>query len=762
MAAAIVGFWWFPGPRRSVAIPEERGGFALEAEAQTFARYGGSASCRECHEEAYALWQRSHHGLAEREPRATEEEPAFLPPRTFRHATQQTSVGKGNGRFTLTTRGLGGTQEVFAVDRVIGNAPLRQLLLPFPGGRWQATEACWDPRSNEWFNVYGAEDRQPGEWGHWTGRGMNWNAMCATCHNTRLRKNYVATNDTYRTAMVERGVGCEACHGPMQDHNAWQYANKGRGLKDPTLRKLSRDQMLDTCAACHARRTEITGDPRPGDGFFDHHLLAIVDESDLFYADGQVREEDYEFTAFLGSRMSNKDVRCVDCHDFHSAKTKLPANLQCLTCHSGAVTNAPIINPVTHSRHKVFGFDAAGVMTNPDVTAYRSAGIKETGGECVNCHMPQTVYMQRHVRHDHGFTIPDPLLTQQFGIPNACNRCHADKTVAWALEYTEQWYGAKMERPYRQRAQTVARARAGDPAARGALLTMLRSDAYPYWRAVAANLLERWSAEPEVVAALTQSLSDTNALVRQNVVQSLGTLGEVLTPELRAALESCLRDPARNVRVVAAQALAATLDTNCLAASELRQLLEHNADQPTGQMQLGLFAFSRGDVTNALTHFRTAAEWDPFSPSFRHQAAVVLSQQGRLREALAELQAAVRAVPRDAESHFKLALAWSELGEAAAARRSLEEAVRLDPRHARAWYNLGLARHAAGNSEGALQALLTAEQLAPESPQIPYARATIHAQLGEFREARAAARRAIELNPQFSDAIALLNQIGPR
>ena len=39
--------------------------------------------------------------------------------------------------------------------------------------------------------------------------------------------------------------------------------------------------------------------------------------------------------------------------------------------------------------------------------------------------------MARDPRHDHGFTIPDPLLTKELGIPNACNRCHADKTVDW-------------------------------------------------------------------------------------------------------------------------------------------------------------------------------------------------------------------------------------------------------------------------------------------------------------------------------------------
>ena len=51
--------------------------------------------------------------------------------------------------------------------------------------------------------------------------------------------------------------------------------------------------------------------------------------------------------------------------------------------------------------------------------------------------MPVTTYMQRHPRHDHGFTIPDPLLTKQFGVPNACNKCHTDKDTEWSLEALE-------------------------------------------------------------------------------------------------------------------------------------------------------------------------------------------------------------------------------------------------------------------------------------------------------------------------------------
>ena len=738
------------------------GSFALADEKDVHAAYAGSASCRECHTEAFELWSGSHHGLAERLPDATLDDAAFAPFSSFAHGTQLTSVLKTNGHYRVVTAGLTNLQEAFQVERVLGHAPLRQMLVPFPGGRWQPTEAAFDPRSNDWFNVFGAEDRRPGEWGHWTARGMNWNTMCATCHNTRLRKNYDTANDVFRTTMAERGVGCESCHGPMKVHNEWQYANKGKSLKDPTVQRLTRDQMFDTCAACHSRRGEITGDPKPGDSFFDHHLLSIVDESDLFYADGQVRDEDYEVTAFLGSRMYHKGVRCADCHDFHSAKVRLPGNMLCLSCHGPGATNAPIINPVRHSHHKVFGFDTSGVLTNTDLSAYKPDRIKETGGECVNCHMPQTVYMQRHSRHDHGFTIPDPLLTKQFGIPNACNRCHTDKSTDWALEHVEKWYGEKMNRPYRQRAQTVARARNGDDPARDALLKMLQTDEQDYWRAVAANLLERWAGEPQVASALVGRLSDTNALVRQNIVQTLATLPGNTSPEIRAALNDRLNDPSRNVRIVAAQTLASELNLHSRAGSELRHMLDHNADQPAGQMQLGIFEFSRGNATNSLRHFQTAAEWDPFSPGIRHETAVLLSQLGRTSEALAELQEAVKLAPRDAEFRFKLALAWNETGNSTKALAELETAVKLDPRHSRAGYNLGLARNAAGNPTGAIQALLAAETADPRDAGIPYARATIHAQLGQMNEARRAARRALELNPQLTEAANLLHQIESR
>ena len=729
-----------------------------EATNDLYATYGGSASCRGCHEAEYRDWEHSHHALAERYPAATQEDPAFIPARTIQIGTQSTSFGTNTGHYELRSAGLDGSNETFVVERVLGENPLRQMLIAFPGGRIQASEVAWDPRLNVWFDVYGDEDRKPGEWGHWLGRGMNWNSQCAVCHNTRLTKNYDSATDTYKTTMVEHGVGCESCHGPMAAHNQWQLVHQPQSLKDPTLTALTRDQMTETCAGCHSRRGEMTDEPAPGASFWDHYLLTMVDDSELFYPDGQIHDEDYEFTAFLGSAMYNHGVRCMDCHNPHTMKTKLPGNLLCLSCHAPGSKQAPPIDPVSHGHHPVFGFDAKGVLTNTDVKAYGPTK-EQAGGECVNCHMPQTVYMQRHWRHDHGFTIPDPRLTKEFGIPNACNRCHTDQTVDWSLGYVEKWYGTNMNRPYRQRAETIARARRDDAEAIAPLLRMLQTDPYPYWRAAAANLLRPWAGETNVTPALTKSLSDLHPLVRQASVEALGPLGAGGRDDITAALQPALADASRNVRIAAAMQLAATLDVHSRAGQEYLSFLDRGADQPLGQVQLGDFAARRGELTNALGHFQTAEQWDPYSAGIRHELAIVFSQLGRSSEAVGQLEMAIKLEPQNAQFHYDLALACNEAGETDRVEPELEAAVNRDPHFARAWYNLGLARSGRGDDTGALTALIRAESADPNDAQIPYARATMLARQGDLAGARNAAHRALELNPNLSAATDLLRQL---
>jgi tetratricopeptide (TPR) repeat protein len=737
----------------------------LEPDAQVFSQYAGSQACRACHPDAYAAWNLSHHRLAERAPDPALDAMAFDPPRSFQHGTQTTELSMTNGTCVLAARGANGQTSSFAVERVLGHDPLRQFLLRGERGRWQASEAAWDPARQQWFNVYGGEDRQPGEWGHWSGRGMTWNSMCASCHNTRLRKHYDEPTDTFRTTMAEPSVGCEACHGPMRAHSDWQQRYGTTGQSDPTRRPFTRDQVADTCGSCHARRGELSGDFKPGDAFLDHFLLTIVDETDLFHADGQVRDEDYEFAPFLGSKMHAAGVRCVDCHEPHSARTLLPGDLLCLRCHDGSRPNTPIIDPKAHvAPHRARGTPGLdqGVVDVLSTRARHGGEPRAADVGCVDCHMPVTTYMQRHPRHDHGFTVPDPLLTQTHGIPNACNRCHTDRDTAWAVAAAERIYGARLDRPARRRARTVAQVRQGDAAAPGSLTSWLDAGDTDFWTASAAGLLAPWAHEPDTRARLTAFRAHSNALVRAQAVRALGAGANAQLPEIGRVLEQGLVDPVRAVRYHAAWALRSRLDATSPAGRELAQTLALNSDQPIGQLQRAAFASSRGDLAGAVAHFERALQWDPRSAGIRAEYALLLSEAGRPADAVTQLQAACDLAPADAEFRYRLGLGWNELGRLDEAVRALERAVELDPRHARAWYNLGLARSRAGDVEGALQALIRAESIDPSDPRAPYARATVLASAGRFDEARAAASRVLELRPRDPAAAQLLETLRSR
>jgi tetratricopeptide (TPR) repeat protein len=693
--------------------------FVMSDEKAVFAEYAGSDSCKQCHAVEFEKWKGSHHGLAERKPNDELDLSAFSPSKSFQHGSQTTKAEKQDQLYQLTALGFGDKVEAYPVERVIGHDPLRQFLVKGPRGALHTMEACFDPLRGDWFNVYGNEDRKPGEWGHWTGRGMIWNQMCASCHNTRVRKNYDPPTDTYKTTMAEMTVSCESCHGPMKAHT----------LNPAIKTNWTRDQHTENCAGCHARRGEVTGDFVPGESFWDHYQLTITDGSDIYYPDGQIRDEDYEFASFISSRMYHSGVRCMDCHDMHSMKTILTGNQLCMRCHTaGGFPKAPVILPEMHSFHQA----------------------ASTGNQCINCHMPQTTYMQRHPRHDHGFTIPDPLLTKQFGVPNACNKCHQDKDNEWSLAATEKWWGEKMNRKTRTRATLIAKARQGDQTARDGLIALLDSDEMPHWKASASLVLDRWVDQPPVTEALRTQLKHEHPLVRQSALKSLEPALQI--PGLRTSMEALLNDPARSVRVAAAWALRDTVDLNSAAGKDLQHMLQLNADQPSGQMQLGQFNFARRDVPSAIKHMETAVSWDPNSPPFHHDLAMLYNASGNSAQTIQKLQDAIKLAPNEAQYHYELGLAYSETGDLTATVSALRECVRVQPGFARAWYNLGLALNQQGQTAEAIAALRQGEVAEPGDSSIPYARATIHAQLGQKTEAIAAAERAISIDPGFADA----------
>ncbi|MEQ1501033.1 MAG: tetratricopeptide repeat protein [Myxococcota bacterium] len=654
----------------------------------------GSAGCAGCHPAETEAWRGSTHAAAE----------APIGP---------TAPDGG----ALTAIGPDGVERRYEGSRTIGVTPVVQLLVPFPDGRLQVTQRAWDPTRSEWFDVFG-DDRRPGEWGHWTGGGMTWNSQCASCHDTGVDKGWDADRGAYATAVDEVGVGCAACHGDRSAHPAGHAAGVA-----PASPAAAPD--VDTCAACHARRAELTGRFAPGERFLDHFAPQLVDRSDAFWPDGQVREEDFEYTAFLGSKMGAAGVACVACHDPHSGAVRQAGDAMCLSCH------AAMPGFVAHDHHAEGGAPPVG---------------------CVGCHMPVTTYMQRDPRHDHGFVVPDPATHVAFGIPDPCTRCHADRDAAWAVAAATAWYG-DLGSDRRVRTEAIARGRAGDPGAIPGLTARLGSDR-PAWRAASAAILGGFVDRPEVRDALIAALVDPDPHVRFAAIGALDAIAP--DPAVDRAVTPLLADPVRSVRVQAARALRFRLRPTDPAAADYAAYLAHNADVPAGLHERGTWAIERGDAASAVRDLQRAVSLDPNGVVARDALAVALAGYGRPADAAAQLREAVKLAPDDAGIWFRLGLAEAGIQDLAAAEVALDRAVTLDPADPRAWYNLGLVRSQLSRGAPAIAALRTAVKLAPADPDTGYALASVLLQQGAAADARREAERVLTLAPDHAGAKAVL------
>jgi len=704
-----------------------------------------SLACATCHQAIFDEWVGSQHANANRLVTDAHERAAFDPSTTMTNGSFITTMQRtGRDAFEFVSVFSNQPPETFRAEAVIGIIPLRQYLVSYPDGRLQVMDMSYDPRSNEWFNAFGDENRQPHEWGHWKGRSMTWNVQCAFCHMSGFEKKYDLKEDRYNSTWKAMGISCTQCHALKSQHLEQVSGKTNECPMVSPLRPVTSNQQpatsnqypehriqhMDNCASCHARREELFGTFKPGDSFHDHFRLTLPDQPGIYRADGQVLDEDFEYGSFMMSRMGHKGVTCMDCHNPHSGKLVAPVenNALCMQCHTyPGLKGATPVDPVKHSFHK------------PGVP----------GSLCVDCHMPKNVYMQRDARRDHGFTSPDPRLTIEHGIPNACNGCHTDQTPEWADNFTTQWYGDKMNRRARDRARVVARFYEGDLSIVTQLLAMAQSEEIDAWRAALTGMLAGWTDEEPVQTFLRGELKHASPLVRSAAIRSLGE-----------APASALSDTNALVRVDAAMArYEATRQIPAPSYRELIDYINNISDQPAGALRQAHIAGIEQRPDDVEAWARKARDWDPSSPLTHYLLGRAQHNRGKIAEASSNLYIAATMASDNAEYSYALALLIAETGNNDLAQQWLEETVRRNPDFGRAWFNLGLAYSKANLTKEAILALRKAEQLMPESPEPSYARATIHARMGERGKAIEAANCALHISPAYEPALNLNQQL---
>ena len=502
-------------------------GLALAACPAPAPHRASDVPCATCHADAVAAWSASDHARA---------------------------ATPGHGEHTPP-----GSDRALPVVAWIGVHPLRQPVVRLPDGRVQVSTAALDTRDGRPFLV-ATDAPQPGDWGHWTGRGLAWSTRCASCHTSPGPDD--APRDPADPARA-LGVTCDACHGDGRAH--------ARGeVPAPPVPRPSAD-ALGSCGPCHARGLPSTPSVEPGAGLLDALVPSLPDVRDGWHADGQVREETFEAVPFLTSAHAEAGLRCTTCHDPHAGGLRQPAATLCTTCHAA-----------------------------PDSTAHAA----HTPLACVDCHMPTTVYMGRHARHDHGLHLPDRALAEAVGAPLVCDRCHTN--VAAPADGGRRALAAAMA------GRPVDGPIAGPVGRRAAILAALAPD------------------DPRRVDAL----ADPSPLVR------FGALSGLDPPHAPAA------DPTAPAALRLARA---RLDAAAGAPvrGPLAAWLDGPLATPAQHLERAAWAARAGDPATRLDALRRAWADDPASTWVGLQLGAVLFEQGRREDAVAVLAEVVRRDPAD-------------------------------------------------------------------------------------------------------------------
>jgi len=706
-------------------------------------QYVGREACKDCHPAEFESWQGSDHDLA-MDYATPDTVLGNFSDQKFTHFGVTSRMFRRGDEFFIETEGPDGKLHTYKIKYTFGVRPLQQYMVEFPKGRVQVLSIAWDTERKRWFHLYPDERIEPDDWLHWTQAGQRWNDMCADCHSTDVHKNYDLESDTYNTKWFEIDVSCEACHGPASLHVEIARKNSlfwdrryGTGLVDLSSR--NRLVELEKCAHCHSRRRLLKEDFLPGEPFYDHYALSLLEQG-LYHADGQIIEEVYVYGSFLQSRMYRAGVRCTDCHDPHSLKLHAPGNDLCTRCHLAGRYDTP-----AHHHHKP-GTD---------------------GASCVECHMPTRTYMVVDPRRDHGLKVPRPDLTVTIGVPNVCNRCHEDESAEWARDKVIEWYGPRRpDDPHF--APVFAAAWAGEQSALNGLIRITqRPDVGPIVRATAAYLLGRY-AHPDSFAALRALLQDSDALVRFSALRAIDSLREVASPsEMASSIGPLLRDPILLVRAEAARAL---VPLRSALDRQLRKLLrpalrEYKQTQWLSNDQaayhnLGVLYEQLGDTKEALRAYEHALEIDNrFNPT-RFNLAMLYYRLGRVKKAEQIYKEILKYEPESADAYYSLGLLIAEdesrLAEAA---KYLGKAAELAPERARVRYNYGLALQRLGRVAEAERELVAAAKLQPDSTDFLYAVTQLYVQQERWKEARAWADYLIRTEPDNPRWLRLARQI---
>ncbi|SNQ60990.1 hypothetical protein [Candidatus Methanoperedens nitratireducens] len=375
---------------------------------------GDSSTCKACHEVQYGLWTNSTHTskLITRDDAMARGYPN--PPGGYSWENVSLVIGSkwkiryvNDTGYIITTGG----KNQFNIDDQIWTDYNKDTIKKYNCGHCHGTGYLSNVSDieKEPFKTLRAQSKIP-----------------AGVYNNSLTPGFVGY-------WAENSIGCEACHGPGEDH-----------VTSPNKLNIRNTSVLRNtpgiCGDCHSRPiSTLYGEyhnfkPYP-DGV-NNTLLSdtLYDDSPMpTYNYSQVGGHHEQWEDWKSSTHTNQSVTCVTCHGGHgvsnpayaggpTGKTKFtngsvyPAavNKTCTDCHS--------ITPAKH-------------------------GYYTTNSECISCHMPiNRKSANKMDLRSHWFNVNalknnkngDPHATANFGtlksITESCTTCHSSANLSKPID----------------------------------------------------------------------------------------------------------------------------------------------------------------------------------------------------------------------------------------------------------------------------------------------------------------------------------------
>jgi len=660
-----------------------------------------------CHASETQHWEKSDHAMAMALPTNNTVLGDFSNQRAQLYA-QSALFFEENGEYKARVSDSDAqTSEIFTVKYTFGHYPLQQYLVATKPGTYQVLPFAWDARPKEqggqrWYHNYSTEKVGTNDRLHWRQPLQNWNGMCADCHSDELERNYDAQTNSFNTQYSGINVGCVSCHGVMDNHlKQVQEPNTNPPLMADNIKKgnwtlsdkantaiwkgPARDnEFMQTCYACHSLRAPLSDGFSANKKFLDQFSPSLVTPP-LYYPDGQIKEEVYVYGSFLQSKMYDKGVNCLDCHDAHTMKLKIEGNGLCLQCHK-----ASEFDTQEHHKHTPFS----------------------EGAQCVNCHMPDQIYMGVDNRRDHSFKIPSPALSDAFNTPNACIDCHENQSNSWASNAIEQWYG-KAE-PASENRLNLMKLRHGQTISLSAHLMIIND--------INIGIINRASAL-EMLGRSIQTLSANQLapFVRHSEVLirlAAARVGNLVEETQRVnVLSPLLDDPLKSVRAAAAQSLVglATAKQNIgvytKAFNELLSANENSAWRGEGRVNQGNIELQSGNQIGAELAYKASVDIDPYFPVGYMNLADLYRAKQREDMVARVLSDGLEKVPNSADVAYAYGLHLVRMKKINEAVEYFKQAMGLNPANEQLAYTYVLALD--GNKQtmfamNELKALITA------------------------------------------------------